>query len=93
MVRADRRAEHGTSSLAVCGSRGAQGEEGAELECRGMGRHCAQDCAAYPDDEEQDFDPYALESGSLILRILLTRQTLRCELLLWDLKRCWTKTR
>ncbi len=37
-----------------------------------MGRYCAQDCAAHPDDEEQDSDSYALESGGMIWHTLFT---------------------
>ncbi len=65
MVRADWRAQYRAPSVAVCGSGGAEGEERAELECRGVGRYGAQDCAVDSEYEEQDLDPHAVESCGL----------------------------
>lgn len=65
LVRADRRSEHGASSMAVCEPGGEEGEEGDELGRRGVGRYGAQDGAANPDDEEPGAGSDAVESGRL----------------------------
>ena len=65
LVCADRRFEYGPSPLAICGSGGKKGTKGDELGCGGVGRDSAQDSTFDSDDEEQDFDTNAMESGSL----------------------------
>ena len=51
--------------MAICGSGGAEGEAGVELGCRRVGRDRAQDSTIDPEDEEQDLNSDAVESGGL----------------------------
>lgn len=69
MVRADRRAEHRSPPLAICGFGGEKGPPRAKLEYRGMGRNCSQDCAPDSNDEEQDSYPLPMEPCRLMAEV------------------------